>query len=256
MTEKKIYPKKSLGQNYLVDNNICKSIVDTFNIEKKDHIIEIGPGQGAITKHILEKAGNYTGIELDNNNFLLLQKYFPSAFFLNMDFMDFSIKDASSSGKVRFIGNIPYNITTPIVFKLMDSRNSIADAQLMIQEEVALRIAANPNSKEYGIPSVLMQALSKPELKFKVSKNCFYPKPKVDSRIIYFDFGISRENEIKNIDFFRMFVKAAFSQRRKTMRNSLKLLDLDLRKASGFDFGRRAESLSVDEFIKLSNTFC
>ncbi|MBZ0203127.1 MAG: 16S rRNA (adenine(1518)-N(6)/adenine(1519)-N(6))-dimethyltransferase RsmA [Ignavibacteria bacterium] len=257
MTEKKIYPKKSLGQNYLVDNNICKSIVDTFNIHTTDHVIEIGPGQGAITKYVLERTKNYTGIELDSNNFRLLQQYFPSAEFLNVDFMDYQITHACDGNKVRFIGNIPYNITTPIVFKLMDSRNCITDAQLMIQEEVALRIAANPNSKEYGIPSVLLQAFSKPELKFKVSKNCFYPKPKVDSRIIYFDFGISKENNIKNIEFFRKFVKTAFSQRRKTLRNSLKSLEIDLNaSANGFDFNRRAESLSVDEFITLADTFC
>jgi 16S rRNA (adenine1518-N6/adenine1519-N6)-dimethyltransferase len=156
---------------------------------------------------------------------------------------------------LRVIGNIPYNITSEIVFKLIDNRQVIKDAQLMIQEEVARRLASRPGSKEYGIPSVLVQAFSKPGLKFKVSRNCFYPKPNVDSRIIYFDFAESREKEITNTEFFKRFVKASFSSRRKTMRNSLKPLNLELNK-SDFDFSRRAESLSVKEFIDLSNLFC
>jgi 16S rRNA (adenine1518-N6/adenine1519-N6)-dimethyltransferase len=247
------YPKKSLGQNYLVDENICRNIVSSFDISKDDHVIEIGAGQGAITRFILEKTNNLAVIEIDRSNCEILKERFPGLNILNEDFLKYKFETAS--GKIRVIGNIPYNITSEIVFRLIDFREHLSDVQLMIQEEVARRFASGPGSKEYGIPSVLLQVFSKAELRFKVSKNCFYPKPKVDSRIIYFDFSISKEKNIKDINFFRKFVKAAFGQRRKTLRNSLKTMELDLSKAD-FDFSKRAETLSIDEFIELSNLFC
>jgi 16S rRNA (adenine1518-N6/adenine1519-N6)-dimethyltransferase len=196
-------------------------------------------------------------IEIDTNNCRILTKKFPGLNIINRDFLkyDFNPQPAIRNPQLRIIGNIPYNLTTEIVFKLIDDRSQIRDAQLMIQEEVARRFASAPNSKEYGIPSVLVQVFSKPKLLFKVSKNCFYPKPKVDSRIIHFDFTESIENKIKDIDFFKKFVKAAFSTRRKTLKNSLSKLELDLSRAGDFDFSRRAESLSTDEFINLSNCF-
>ncbi len=253
LNAKKNYPKKSLGQNYLVDENICRNIAASFNISESDHVIEIGAGQGAITRFLLEKTKNLSVIEIDKSNCDILKERFPGLSILNVDFLKYRFEN--KNGKIRVIGNIPYNITTEIIFRLIDFRENISDVQLMIQEEVARRFASGPGSKEYGIPSVLLQVFSKPELRFKVSKNCFYPKPKVDSRIIYFDFSVSKEKEIKDIDFFRRFVKTAFGQRRKTLRNSLKAMELDLSK-SDLDFSRRAETLSIDEFIELSNCFC
>jgi 16S rRNA (adenine1518-N6/adenine1519-N6)-dimethyltransferase len=254
----KIYPKKSLGQNYLTDENISRGIVDAFNITEGDNIIEIGPGQGAITKYILEKTKNLAVVELDQNNCLILAERFPELNIIHKDILRFDYNsitlDEAKAHKLRVIGNIPYNITTEIIFRLIDARTVISDAQLMIQEEVAQRLAASPNSKEYGIPSVFIQVFSKPKLLFKVSKNSFYPRPKVDSRLIQFDFSITRENEINDIPFFKKFVKAAFGQRRKTLKNSLSILNLDLSQAE-FDFKRRAETLSVTEFIELSNKF-
>lgn len=247
------YPKKSLGQNYLVDENICRNIVSSFEISVDDRVVEIGAGLGAITRFLLERTRNLSAIEIDRNNADILKERFPGLEILNMDVLKHSF--VSNGKKIRVIGNIPYNITTEIVFRLIDFRSSISDVQLMIQEEVARRFAAAPGSKEYGIPSVLLQIFSKPELRFKVSKNCFYPKPKVDSRIIYFDFSNSKEKNIKDIDFFRRFVKTAFGQRRKTLKNSLKVMELELSKAD-FDFSRRAETVSTDEYIELSNIFC
>lgn len=256
MKYNKTYPKKSLGQNYLIDENICRNIVDSFDIKPDDKIVEIGPGQGAITRFILEKTVNYTGVEIDRNNIALLEERYPNTVFIKMDFLKFDLSSQTGKNtKIRVLGNIPYNITTDIIFMLIDNRKIVQGAQLMIQEEVARRLTAQPNSKEYGIPSVFAQVFSKPELKFRVSRNCFYPKPNVDSRIIYFDFSVTKETEINDIVFFKKFVKAAFGNRRKTLRNSLKGLELDLTKAD-FDFSRRAETLDVEEFIKLSNIFC
>lgn len=251
-------PKKSLGQNYLTDDNICKNIVNAFDIKDADCVLEIGPGQGAITKYILERSPNYIGVELDRNNVELLTQKFPGINILNEDFLNVRIENILKSKfkiqnpKVRIIGNIPYNITTEIVFKLIDNRNIISDAQLMIQEEVAQRLTASPHTKEYGIPTVFAQVFSKPEILFKVSRNCFYPKPKVDSRVIQFDFSRDISASIKDIDFFKKFVKSAFGNRRKIMKNSLMKMELDLTKVD-FDFSRRAETVSVDEYIELSN---
>ncbi len=253
MRDTKFYPKKSLGQNYLTDENICRNIVSSFDIKKDDAVLEIGGGKGALTKYILEKTGNLTVIEIDGNNCTVLKEKYPDLKIINKDFLKLDLSSViPASSKARIIGNIPYNITTEIIFKLIDSRALILDAQLMVQEEVAQRLAASPNSKEYGIPTVFVQIFSRPKLLFKVSKNCFYPKPRVDSRIIHFNFTQSIENKIKDIVFFKKFVKAAFGTRRKTLKNSLKNLNLDLSKAD-FDFTRRAESLTVEEFINLNN---
>lgn len=250
-------PKKSLGQNYLIDENVSKNIVDTFDIKAGDNILEIGPGKGALTKFILEKTSNLAVVELDRNNCLILKEKFPGLNIINRDFLKLDLIDFTdpSTGKLRIIGNIPYNITSPIIFKLLDNRSIIKDAQLMIQEEVARRITSPPNSKEYGIPSVLVNIFCSTKMLFKVSSGCFYPKPKVDSRIIYFDFSVSIEERIKDLGFFRKLVKASFGTRRKTLRNCLKKMDVDLTK-SELDFGRRAETLSIDEFITLSNLLC
>ena len=257
MNNKRIYPKKSLGQNYLVDDNICKNIVSGFDITSDDNVIEIGPGQGAITGHLLEKTRNLTVIEIDGNNCEILKNRYNNLDVIKQDILKTDIKSLAEkyNGKLRFIGNIPYNLTTEIIFRLIDAREFVTDAQLMIQEEVARRLAANPGNKDYGITSVLLQVCSEPVLKFKVSHNCFYPKPKVDSRIIYIDFTQTHEHKVKDMIFFKKFVKAAFSQRRKTLKNSLKILELDLSKAD-FDFSRRAETLELNEFIELSNLFC
>ena len=260
-TTKKSRPKKSLGQNYLTDENICRNIVDSFNIQPDDCIIEIGPGEGAITRYLLEKTSNITAVEIDENNVEMLRKKFPELNVISEDFMkcdlhDFLLNPQSKirNPKLRVIGNIPYNITTDIVFKLIDNHELIEDAQLMVQDEVARRFASAPNSKEYGIPSIMVQVFSEPKLLFKVLRTCFYPKPRVDSRIIHFDFRKNKLSQINDIIFFRKFVKAAFSTRRKMLSNSLKKLELDLSKST-IDFKRRAESLSVDEFIELGNTF-
>jgi len=267
----KVYPKKSLGQNYLTDENICRNIVDSFNILQGDVVIEVGPGKGALTKYLIDKTKNLSVVEIDDNNCKILHEIFPGLNIIHEDFLKINLEEFCKENKVRIIGNIPYNITSEIIFLLVDNRKYIKDAQLMLQEEVAQRIVAKPSCKEYGIPSVLVQAFSKPEMFFNVSKNCFYPKPKIDSRIIHIDFSYSKEAIINDVAFFRKFVRASFSHRRKTLHNSLKSIGIDTNLLtpliteegdgggviiSDFDFGRRAETLSVDEFIYLSNLLC
>jgi 16S rRNA (adenine1518-N6/adenine1519-N6)-dimethyltransferase len=250
------YPKKSLGQNYLIDENICRNIVNAFNILENDFIIEIGSGKGEITKYILDNTKNFIAVELDKNNCSFLKGKFPELKILELDFLKLDLSKISKPGKNKFriIGNIPYNITTGILFKIVDNREIINDAQLMIQEEVAQRIVARPGTKAYGILSIMLQVFCLPKLLFKVSKNCFYPKPKVDSRIVHFDFNKNLLNKISDIDFFRKFIRTTFGTRRKTLRNTLKRLNLDTNNLNiKYDFSKRAESLNINELINLSN---
>lgn len=251
-------PKKSLGQNYLTDENICRNIVRTFNIKPDDFIVEIGSGQGAITKYILSHTDNVIAVEYDINNFNILKEKFPELEIMNEDILTLSLADIvrkkDLDQKLRIIGNIPYNITSPLLFKLIENRHMISDVQFMIQEEVAQRLNAKPNTKEYGILSVFTQVYTKPKLQFKVSRNCFYPKPRVDSRIIKLQFTDDLIDQIIDESYFRNFVRGAFGTRRKTLRNSLKNIFIYVNKMNiKFDFDRRAESLTVKEFIKLCN---
>lgn len=253
------YPKKSLGQNYLHDDNICRNIVDIFNVQENDFVLEIGPGLGALTKYLIKKTNNLTAVELDQKNVEILNRDYPSLAIVHKDFLkiDFGkfVDEHQVKGRLKVIGNIPYYITSDIIFKIIDNRELISDAQLMMQEEVAQRLGASPNSKAYGILSVMVQTFCSVELLFKVNANCFYPKPKVDSRVVKMSFNNDYLSMIKDINFFRKFVKGAFSQRRKTLKNSLKSINIDVTGVMNIDFKRRAETLSVTEFINLSNEF-
>lgn len=244
-------PKKSLGQNYLVDRNISRKIVESFSIKPDDRVVEIGPGRGAITSFILEKTTNLIAVEIDKTNCTYLKEKFPSLTILNRDILLTDLASLNTGKKLRVIGNIPYNITTPVVFKLINERKIIRDAQLMLQEEVARRLASPPGTKIYGIPSVILQAFSEVKLLFKVSASCFYPAPKVNSRVIYIDFTQSKEKYIKDPEIFIKIVRAAFATRRKTLKNSIG--EFPGLKLSGKDMKKRPEMLSVDEFIELSN---
>lgn len=251
-------PKKSLGQNYLTDENISSKIVDVFNIGKDDCVVELGAGQGAITKYIVPKTKNIIAVELDENNCRILEEKFYRLTVINEDILTLDLEKIAkmfkSIQKLRVIGNIPYSITTPILFKMIENRKYLHDIQLMMQDEVAKRIAGKPNTKDYGIPSVLAQVYSEVDLLFKVSRNSFYPKPRVDSRILKLTFTDKLADKIMNEQFFRKFVRAAFSTRRKTLRNSLKSIGINANEYNiNFDFTRRAENLSVSEFIELSN---
>jgi 16S rRNA (adenine1518-N6/adenine1519-N6)-dimethyltransferase len=263
-TANKTYPKKYLGQNYLKDENICRNIVTAFNVKPAERVIEIGPGKGALTKYLVRETSNFLAVELDKNNCDILKNELPDLKLLNKDFLALDLRDiiskyfdtgtSAQKHTLRIIGNIPYSITSGILFKLVDERELIHDAQLMVQEEVAQRITASPNTKDYGVLSVQLQVFTKPELLFKVSKNCFSPKPKVDSRVIKFDFTNNLESKIHDVVFFRKFVRVAFSARRKTLRNSLKNMNIDTNVLGiDFDFTRRAENLEVSEFIELGN---
>jgi 16S rRNA (adenine1518-N6/adenine1519-N6)-dimethyltransferase len=248
-------PKKSLGQNFLIDDNISRKIVNLLDIDPNDEFIEIGPGYGSLTKYILEKTKYLTCVEIDSTIAKKITADFPSLKIINDDILNVSLSNIiNSPKKLRIIGNIPYNITSQIIFHIIDQRELVKDLTIMLQLEVAQRIVANPKTKAYGILSVMIQAYSKPTLLFKIPPTCFFPKPRVDSGIISLDFSKTHNAQIKNHNIFRKLVRTTFAKRRKILSNSIKdLSDNFDYKTINFNFTQRAEELSVEEFIKLSN---
>lgn len=248
-------PLKRFGQNYLQDQNIIKKIISEIAPEENDLIIEIGPGQGALTQYLFESRANLTAIEIDRRVIDDLKNRFQNLNLLQLDFLELDLNQfaTTSQQKLRVVGNIPYNITSPIIFKLFDNNTLINDAVFMVQLEVAKRMTAKIGSKDYGILSVLLDYYGKTELVFKVSPNVFYPKPNVHSAIIHIYF-----NELRNdADFnsiFKSIVKSSFGNRRKTLKNSLGnsiFANVDF-SGCGIDMTLRAEQLNVDDFIRLA----
>ena len=247
-------PLKRFGQNYLIDQNIIRKIIDQFNPAKDDVVIEIGPGTGALTKLLSEKVNSFSAVEIDKRVVDELRGRFPNTNFINADFLKTDIdKIVSTDKRIRFIGNIPYNITSPIVFKLIENREKVNDALLMVQLEVARRMTAKEKSEDYGILSVLLNYFASAKLCFKISPNVFYPKPKIHSAIVHLDFNKSVPADVEDRLFIKT-VKACFGNRRKTLKNSLAnsiFAEIDL-PAGEFDMSRRAEELTIDDFVHLA----
>lgn len=247
-------PKKRFGQNFLQDENILNKIVKEINPLPDDLIIEIGPGYGALTQKLLSATENLIAVEIDNELTNNLKEKFPHLHLINEDFLETDLSNLSTQGKkLRIVGNIPYNITSPIIFRLIENNKLIKDAVFMVQLEVAKRMTADRGTKDYGILAVVLNYFTETELCFKISPNVFYPKPKVYSALVHIQF-----KEIKQPDdeqkLLIQIVKAAFGNRRKTLKNSLSnsiFHEIDFSN-SGIDLSLRAENLSVDDFINLT----
>ena len=249
----KIKPLKRFGQNYLVDKNIIEKIISEFNPQPDDTVLEIGPGQGALTSCLAQKVKKLLAVEIDKRVIDDLTSRFPDVEFINNDFLKMDLHSLIPSRK-RVIGNIPYYITSPIIFKLIEERETILDAMLMTQLEVAQRIVAKPRTKDYGILSVIVNFFAESKLCFKISPNVFFPKPKVESAIIHFRFDKKIRDDVDNKLFMKV-VKASFGNRRKTLKNSLSnggFSEIDFASLD-FDFTRRAEELTIDDFVQLTN---
>jgi 16S rRNA (adenine1518-N6/adenine1519-N6)-dimethyltransferase len=247
-------PKKSLGQNFLVDDNIARKIVNSFNIQDNDLILEIGPGYGSLTKHLIHKTKDFLAIELDKNISKYLTDTYKDIKIINTDFLELELIEIQKAylKNIRIIGNIPYNITSQIIFHIIGNRSVVNDILIMMQYEVAQRIVAKPRTKNYGILSVFSQCYSTPKLMFKIPPQCFKPKPDIFSGMVYFDLTKNIADKINNEDLFRKIVRTSFGKRRKVLRNSLKEMDLNLEQID-FDLSKRPEELSALDFIKLSN---
>ena len=252
----KVKPKKSLGQHFLNDENIALQIVNS--LKEKDRykqVLEIGPGMGVLTKYLLkEKEQELFVAEIDRDSIAYLKEYYPELKnnIIEGDFLTLPLA-AIFKAPLAVIGNFPYNISSQILFRVLEHRDLVPEVVGMFQKEVAQRIASPPKNKSYGILSVLMQAFYNIEYLFTVHENVFTPPPKVKSAVI----RLTRNN-VKQLDcneeLFVKIIKTGFNQRRKTLRNALKPIVPDF---SGFGhlgiFNKRAEELSVADYVALTN---
>ena len=285
--------KHSLGQNFIVDEFLLEDIADESGITKDDFVLEIGPGNGALTKCLCDRARYVVSVEIDKSLIPLLKsnlKDYKNVSIINADFMELDFQAIMSEfgcepnicrgeacepsfghvlrAPIKVVANLPYYITSPIINILLQNPY-ISEMTLMVQKDVGERIVATPNSKDFGVLTLACNYFAKTEMIMLVSKNCFYPVPKVDSAVVHFSkhpefFDISNENNFHIEDdpeYKKLFniIKAAFSQRRKKLSNSLSnTLNLDKNLVSdifsklGFDENVRAENLSLSDYKKLA----
>jgi 16S rRNA (adenine1518-N6/adenine1519-N6)-dimethyltransferase len=246
--------KKHLGQHFLTDELIAQQIADSLLGNGYSNVLEIGPGMGVLTKYLLKKPFTTYVIEIDTESVEYLQTHYLNLAerIISKDFLKINIPDYLGEAPFAIIGNFPYNISSQIVFKTLENRHQIPEFSGMFQKEVAQRIAEKAGSKVYGILSVLTQAFYDVEYLFTVPPTVFNPPPKVDSGVIRL---VRKENYTLPVDeklFFKV-VKTAFQQRRKTLRNSLKIMNLSDNLREDSIFAKRPEQLSVQEFISLTS---
>lgn len=266
------YAKKRFGQNFLVDTSVINHIVDSIQPQADDMMIEIGPGLGAMTKPLLSRLNYLNVIELDRDIIPKLKMnceiadienkrklIVNQADILKFDFSTLQSQQAElqhdNEVKLRIVGNLPYNISTPVLFHLLNYRHLIKDMHFMLQKEVVDRIVAIPGVKNYGRLSVMLQTFCETQALFEVPPYAFQPPPKVDSAILRLLPRRDFENRINDFSLYEKLVRLAFSQRRKTLKNTLKELCSSAHiEQAGLLPGQRAEELSINDFVELYQT--
>jgi 16S rRNA (adenine1518-N6/adenine1519-N6)-dimethyltransferase len=242
--------KKSLGQHFLKDEFVCRSIVDALKQNKFSQLLEIGPGAGALTRYLMRMEGvDFKAVEIDREKVTFLKKEYPLLLDRIIE-LDFLQMEKPFEGPFTIIGNFPYNISTEILFKVLGWRNEVETVIGMFQKEVALRIAASEGNKIYGVTSVLLQAFFNVEYLFEVSEQAFNPPPKVKSAVI----RLTPKKEsppVKSEKKFFLLVKTAFNQRRKTLRNAVRGLFTEDVLTDPL-FNKRAEQLTIMQFAELT----
>ncbi len=249
--------RKRFGQHFLRDKKIIERIIEVLAPPASDHVVEIGPGQGALTRELAARLPHFEAVEFDRDLVSHLQSEFPSdrltlhqADALQFDFC----RLAKNDRKLRLVGNLPYNISTPLLFHLLEQARCIEDMLFMLQKEVVQRLAAIPGKKDYGRLSVMIQYRCRVEKLFDVAPGAFSPPPRVDSSVVRLIPHTTPPVAVNDEVAFARVVRAAFASRRKTLRNNLKgLLDAGEMSALGIDSTRRAETLTLAEFVTLSN---
>ncbi|MDZ7266481.1 MAG: 16S rRNA (adenine(1518)-N(6)/adenine(1519)-N(6))-dimethyltransferase RsmA [candidate division KSB1 bacterium] len=250
-------PRRSLGQNFLIDDNVARKIVRALAPQPADVIVEIGPGLGALTRHLVPLGCRCCAIEIDERLLPGLRQQFaafPNFSLLHADFRQVDLQQLFPEGGIRLVGNIPYHITSHIVFTAFAQRHLIRDVTLTLQREVAERLVAQPGSKTYGILSVVCQTYARAALLFTLSGHVFRPKPEVESAVVQWRMQ-PPPLPIAEEAFYLEVVRTVFHQRRKTLRRSLnKFLPAPVPAVvAGIDLQRRPETLSVREMIELAN---
>jgi len=248
--------KKRFGQHFLNDFSVIEKLIYEINPSVNDKIVEIGPGLGALTFPLLEKINALDVVEIDRDVIARLQqKNDPKLSIHGVDALDFDFSSLlQNETQLRIVGNLPYNISTPLIFHLLDFKNDISDMHFMLQNEVVKRITAEPNSKAYGRLSVMVQYHCKTEYLFFVAPESFDPPPKVDSAILRLSPWKDQPYQANDEDHLSQLVAQAFSMRRKTLRNNLKkIISAEQIEQLEIDPNNRAENLTITEFVKLSN---
>ena len=263
--------QKKYGQNFITDPGVLEAIVRASGITKEDVVLEIGPGMGALTSYLLKAAQKVIAVEIDRMLIPILKdtlKDYDNLVLINDDILktDLDSLIASEAGgkKIKVAANLPYYITTPVVMELLEKQKNIESITVMVQKEVAERMQTGPGSKAYGALSLAVQYYSKPEIFMTVSKNCFVPRPEVDSAVINLDIYEPENRPVRVKDEEKMFkiIRAAFNQRRKTLPNSLaNAASLNFSKAEvnaalekmGLPLTIRGEALTLEEFARLSD---
>ncbi len=248
-----VFAKKKWGQNFLVDNNLLEKIIKTINIKDTEHVLEIGPGQGALSEKLVDVAKSLSMVEIDPDLIerLKVHEKLSGLTIINQDILKVDLESLSIDSPV-VVGNIPYNITSPIIFWLIDHFDHWDRAYLMVQKEVAQRLTASIGTKDYSRVTVMTSLFFDIEICFSISPNVFLPKPKVQSAFISITKRSDFDQKNVNVKKFSQVVRMAFNQRRKMLRNSLSMLTINSDKCN-IDFTRRPEQLTVDEFIDISN---
>lgn len=263
--------KKSLGQNFLIDQNILKRIVDHANLTAQSAAIEIGPGIGALTEHLARRSKRVVAYEIDQRLLPILKETlspYPNVEIIHQDVLKADVKTMidekfSDIDDIMVVANLPYYVTTPIIMKLLEEKLPIRGIVVMLQKEVADRISAKPGSKDYGSLSIAIQYYTTAEIVMTVPKTVFVPQPNVDSSVIRLTVRDKPPVNMKNESFFFQVIRASFAQRRKTILNNLtsqmpngkeqKQNIISALNEAGIDQGRRGETLSLEEFARLSD---
>jgi 16S rRNA (adenine1518-N6/adenine1519-N6)-dimethyltransferase len=259
-----IHMSKKLGQNFLINEQIVQGIVSAARLKEEEEVLEIGPGIGTLTQGLLEAGGKVTAVEIDRRLIDVLGKTldgYEKLRIIHGDILRINIPEEMPAEKYKVVANLPYYITTPIILGLLEQRLPIELLVTMVQKEVAERMVASPGTKDYGALSVAVQYYTKPEIMFIVPPTAFMPPPAVDSAVIRCEVLDEPPVTVSSEKLFFRIVKAAFSQRRKTLANALKttgaspeMVRAALDKA-GIDGVRRGETLSLDEFAAIANVW-
>lgn len=259
-----LHADKKLGQNFLISKDVVRRIAAAAELAEGDAVLEIGPGIGTLTQALAETGADVTAVELDRRLLPVLDKTlegYSNVRVINADVLELNVNEAMGGKTFKVAANLPYYITTPIIFALLEKKLPVERMVVMVQKEVAERMTAAPGGKEYGALSVAMQYYTEPELAFIVPPDCFIPRPSVDSAVVACKNRTTPPVDVCDEKLFFKVVKAAFSLRRKMLSNALKNMGITAQQAqewlalAGIDPKRRGETLSLQDFANLTNTF-
>ena len=260
-----LVPRKRWGQHFLIDRNILSKVVRTAEIEETDVVLEVGPGLGVLTLALAKEAKRVIAVEIDKKLVEILKEKVadcPNVEIIRKDIMEVDFNDLGERGgqPLKVVANLPYQISTPLLFRFIESRSVFASLTLMLQKEVAERMTATPGGKDYGPLSIFTQIVSDFSIRFLIKPSAFFPPPKVDSAVIRMVWKKRPMAEVEDIEWFKRVVRGSFGYRRKTLMNALRHSGLSLpeegterMKRIGIDPQRRPETLTIEEYVRLAD---